>query len=98
MRTIEALKNLAVAIKGSGQVSDIPGDTIPEVIEQITAGLDVFDAHIGFEMESLVFRMSVVSDKDRHGAAAGNWNQLNMLQQLILAFRSQCDRSQVRHL
>lgn len=37
MRTIEALKNLAVAIKGSGQASDIPGDTIPEVIEQITA-------------------------------------------------------------
>lgn len=37
MRTIDALKELAVAIKGSGQPSDIPGDTIPEVIEQITA-------------------------------------------------------------
>lgn len=36
MRTIDALKELAVAIKGSGQASDIPGDTIPEVIEQIT--------------------------------------------------------------
>lgn len=36
MRTIDALKNLVVAIKGSGQASDIPGDTIPEVIEQIT--------------------------------------------------------------
>lgn len=34
--TILALKNLAVAIKGSGGVADIPGDTIPEVIEQIT--------------------------------------------------------------
>ena len=37
MRRIGALKNLAVAIKGSGQASDIPGETIPEVIEQITA-------------------------------------------------------------
>lgn len=37
MRTIDALKELAVAIKGSGQASDIPGDTIPEVIDQITA-------------------------------------------------------------
>ena len=37
MRTIEALKELAVALKGSGQAADIPGDTIPEVIEQITA-------------------------------------------------------------
>lgn len=36
MRTIDALKELAVAIKGSGQTSDIPGDTIPEVIQQIT--------------------------------------------------------------
>lgn len=35
MRTIEALKDLAGAIKGSGQASDIPGNTIPEVIEQI---------------------------------------------------------------
>ena len=36
MGTIKALKNLVVAIKGSGQVTDIPGDRIPEVIDEIT--------------------------------------------------------------
>lgn len=40
MGTIEALKKLAVAIKGSGQVSDISGDKIPEVIEEITAAYE----------------------------------------------------------
>ena len=34
--TILSLKKLAVAIKGNGDVGDIPGDTIPEVIDQIT--------------------------------------------------------------
>ena len=57
------------------------------IIEQITAGLDILDAHIGVEMKSLVFRMPVVGDEDRHGAAAGDRDQLDMLQKLVLALR-----------
>lgn len=36
MKTIDCLKELAAAIKGSGQADDIPGNTVPEVIQQIT--------------------------------------------------------------
>ena len=34
--TVEALKGLCAAIRNDG-TGDIPGDTIPEVIDQITA-------------------------------------------------------------
>lgn len=38
MTTVEALKELCVAIKGdSTKTADIPGETIPEVIKEITA-------------------------------------------------------------
>lgn len=36
--TVEALKGLCAAIRNDGTAAgDIPGDTIPEVIDQITA-------------------------------------------------------------
>ena len=36
MTTVEALKALAVTMKGSGTVDDVPGETISDVIEYIS--------------------------------------------------------------
>lgn len=47
MRVIDAVKNLAVAIKGSGEVSDIDTDQIAEAIQYMADNWEEIKAGIG---------------------------------------------------
>ena len=68
------------------------------VIEQITAGFDILNAHGRIEVKCLIFRMPVIGDEDCNRTGVTEWKQLYVLQCLVAAFRPQHHGSQRGHL